>query len=44
MPRPFFHTMVLNGRAAARRAWLLLSALVSTAALVALSLDLPTAG
>ncbi len=44
MPRPFFYTAVLSGRARARRAWLSFSALVSTAALVLLSLDMPPAG
>ncbi|HJO72118.1 MAG TPA: hypothetical protein QGG32_04605 [Rhodospirillales bacterium] len=44
MPCPFFHTAVLSGRATARRAWLSFSALVSTVALVLLSLDMPPAG
>ena len=44
MPRPFFHTAVLNGRAWTRRAWQLCGTLISVAVLVLLSLDMPFAG
>ena len=44
MPRPFFDTAALRGRAGIRRAWQLGSVLISESALVLLALDMPVAG